>query len=311
MSDFQLNTPVAFIIFNRPDTTERVFAEIAKAKPPKLLVVGDGPRTSRVGEADRVAETRAIIEQVDWDCEVLTNYSDINLGCKRRVSSGIDWVFEQVDEAIILEDDCLPDSTFFRFCEELLARYRSDQRISQINGCNLQFGYCINDDSFYFSNYPLIWGWATWRDRWKNSYDVEMKSWPQIRNEGRLEDWVYSHAEQDFWKNIFEQVYQGKVDTWDYQWTFACKLNGRLSVLPNVNLISNIGFGADATHTTGSSVLANMPIEEMQFPLVYPEGIYASRILDRRVVEKFFSNSLYRTLMNKFIPLIRGLYRKE
>lgn len=161
MPEFQLTTPVAFIIFNRPDTTEKVFAEIAKAKPPKLLVIGDGPRVSRQGEAEKVAAARSIIQCVDWDCEVQTNFSDVNLGCKRRVSSGIDWVFEQVEEAIILEDDCLPDPTFFRFCEELLARYRHDQRIGMISGDNFQFGSRRNDDSYYFSKYVHIWGWAT------------------------------------------------------------------------------------------------------------------------------------------------------
>ena len=149
MSDFQLKTPVAFIIFNRPDTTERVFAEIVKAKPPKLLVVGDGPRANREGDAAKVAAARAITKRVDWPCEVLTNFSEVNLGCKVRVSSGLDWVFEQVPEAIILEDDCLPHQTFFRFCEELLERYRDDQRIGMISGDNFQFGHTINDDSYF------------------------------------------------------------------------------------------------------------------------------------------------------------------
>jgi hypothetical protein len=282
MSEFKLKTPVAFIIFNRPDTTQRVFSEIVKAKPPKLLVVGDGPRASRVGEADKVAATRAIIDRVDWDCEVLTNFSDVNLGCKRRVSSGIDWVFEQVEEAIILEDDCLPHPTFFRFCEELLVRYRHDQRISQINGVNFQSGYRINSDSYYFSKFSHIWGWASWRDRWQSDYDVEMRNWPRIRDEGRVADWVCSQAEQDYWTNIFEKAYQGKVDTWDYQWSFAVLLHGRLSILPNVNLISNIGFGPDATHTTSSGVLANMPVEKMEFPLRHSDGLFACQSLDRR-----------------------------
>src|SRR6185369_14461868 len=170
MADWALTTPVAFIIFNRPDTTEKVFAEIARARPPKLLVIADGPRAGRAGEADRCAATRAIIDRVDWDCKVLTNYSDVNLGCKNRVASGIDWVFEQVPEAIILEDDCLPDPTFFRFCEELLIRYREDERISQICGANFQFGRKRSNDSYYFSRYNHIWGWASWRRAWQH-YD--------------------------------------------------------------------------------------------------------------------------------------------
>jgi len=304
---FKLNTPVAFIIFNRPDTTERVFAEIAKAKPPKLLVVADGPRLGREGEVDQCAATRAIIDRVDWDCEVLTNFSDVNLGCKGRVSSGLDWVFQQVPAAIILEDDCLPHPTFFKFCEELLVRYRYDQRISQINGSNLNFGNRINNDSYYFSRHSYIWGWASWRDRWQDSYDVEIKNWPRIRDERRVEDLVCFRSEQSFWANIFEQVYQGKVNTWDFQWVFACNFTGRLTIVPNVNLISNIGFGVNATHTSGSSVLANLPVEELQFPLIHPEGIFACRIHDRQVFERFYKTPPLLALRSGLARLLRKL----
>jgi hypothetical protein len=140
MTKFQLKTPVALIIFKRPDTTERVFETIRQAKPPKLLVVADGPRTDQPGEAEKCAATRAIIDRVDWDCEVLKNYSDSNLGCGLRPATGISWVFEQVEEAIVLEDDCVPHPTFFRFCEELLEYYRHDERIMSISGINPYFG---------------------------------------------------------------------------------------------------------------------------------------------------------------------------
>lgn len=199
MSSWQLKTPIAFIIFNRPDTTARVFAEIAKAKPPKLLVVADGARSNRQGEAEKVAATRAIIEQVNWPCEVITNFSDKNLGCKNRVSTGIDWVFEQVPEAIILEDDCLPDPSFFRFCEEMLEKYRDDQRIGMISGDNLQFGRRRNNDSYYFSRYVHIWGWASWRDKWQSSYDVRMKKWPEVRDGNWLVDMVRNKKEASVW----------------------------------------------------------------------------------------------------------------
>lgn len=306
MPDFQLTTPVAFIIFNRPDTTERVFAEIAKAKPPKLLVVGDGARVNRPGEAEKVAAARAIIQRVDWECEVLTNFSEVNLGCKRRVSSGIDWVFEQVEEAIILEDDCLPDPTFFRFCQEMLERYRHDQRIGMISGDNFQFGHKVNDDSYYFSNINHIWGWATWRSRWQHDYDVEMKRWPKIRDEGRVSDWFGTTAEQVSFGDTYEKVYQGKIDTWDYQWHFASRLNGRIAVMPNVNMISNIGFGVGATHTTGGSVQANMAVEEMVFPLRHPVAVFASRDLDARYFKRFIATSIYKKIREKVARLVRG-----
>lgn len=305
MRDFKLMLPVAFIIFNRPDTTERVFAEIARAKPPKLLVVGDGPRTGRPGEAEKVAAARAIIQRVDWDCEVLTNFSEVNLGCKKRVSSGIDWVFEQVEEAIILEDDCLPDITFFRFCQEMLERYRNDQRIGMISGDNFQFGRRYGDDSYYFSKYVHIWGWATWRDRWVGSYDVGMAKWPRVRDEGTIADIVGDVHEAVYWGKIFERVHRGAIDTWDYQWVFANWVNGRSSVVPAVNLISNIGFGVNATHTTGVSELENLPITPIKFPLIHPIGVYRCLRADRFSAKKCFKASLWRRICNKVIGWIR------
>jgi hypothetical protein len=282
MAAARITTPVAFLIFNRPDTTQRVFAEIARARPPKLLVVADGPRMHRPGEAARVAEARSIIERVDWPCEVLTDFSAANLGCKRRVSSGMDWVFDQVEEAIILEDDCVPHPTFFPFCEELLKRYRDDERVAQIGGVNFQFGHRRNGDSYYFSRYNHIWGWASWRNRWQGHYDAGLKLWPRARDEGWISDMVRTPKEAKYWTRLFDLVHQGKIDTWDYQWTFACWIQRRLTILPNVNLISNIGFRADGTHTTAENKLAELPLQEMPFPLTHPVGVIENRALDRR-----------------------------
>ncbi|OGU20204.1 MAG: hemolytic protein HlpA-like protein [Hydrogenophilales bacterium RIFOXYD1_FULL_62_11] len=305
MPDFQLTTSVAFIIFNRPDTTERVFAEIAKAKPPKLLVIGDGARVNRPEEAEKVAAARAIIQRVDWECEVLTNFSEVNLGCKRRVSSGIDWVFEQVEEAIILEDDCLPDPSFFRFCQELLERYRHDQRIGLISGDNFQFGRRRNDDSYYFSKYVHIWGWASWRDRWANTYDVTIAKWPHIRDEGWVTDMVGNAREAAFWKKIFERVYRGEIDTWDYQWVFVNWVEGRTTILPAVNLISNIGFDANATHTTGDSELANLATHPLGFPLKHPVGIFRNMQADMFSEKKCFRVPFVKRVRNKLSGWLR------
>jgi hypothetical protein len=305
VSDFKLTTAVAFIIFNRPDTAARVFAEIAKVKPPKLLVVGDGPRSNRAGEADKVAVTRAILARVDWDCEVLTNFSEVNLGCKKRVSSGIDWIFEQVEEAIILEDDCLPDPSFFRYCQEMLERYRDDKRVGTISGDNFQFGRSYGSDSYYFSKYVHVWGWASWRDRWQDSYDVAMGNWPRVRDGGRLADMVGDAREAVYWKKIFERVHQGQIDTWDYQWVFANWLSGRASVLPSVNLISNIGFDQNATHTTGESELANMAVKPMQFPLVHPVGFFRNMRADHFSEEKCFRVPLWKRVRGKLLTWVR------
>ena len=299
MSDFQLKTPIAFIIFNRPDTTERVFAAIARARPTKLLVVGDGPRAHRMDEAAKVAAARAIISRVDWPCEVLTNYSDVNLGCKKRVSSGIDWVFELVEEAIILEDDCLPDPSFFRFCQEMLERYRNDQRVGMISGNNFQFGLSRTSDSYYFSRYNHIWGWATWRRSWRN-YDVEAKIWPKMRDEGWLRSITQSSSEEAFWAAAFTSVFNNKLDTWDYQWVLTSMTQGSLSITPNVNLVSNIGFGSDATHTHGLSIYANMNVTEMTYPLHHPDIFLPNYLADC-----FVANGQFRKL-----NLAQKVYKK-
>ena len=283
-------TPVALIIFNRPDTTERVFEEIRRARPPKLLVVADGPRADMPGEAERCAAARAIIDGVDWDCEVLKNYSDVNMGCKRRVSSGLDWVFDTVPEAIILEDDCLPDPTFFRFCEELLERYRDDLRVAMISGDNFQFGKHRTTHGYYFSRYTHIWGWASWRRAWKN-YDVNVGLWPEIRDGGWLDDMLGDPRAARYWSGMFEMAYRGGADTWDYQWLFACWAQGGLTVLPNVNLVSNIGFGGGGTHTAGISRLADMAVENMPFPLSHPPYMFRDSVADRATEDEQFSGS--------------------
>lgn len=299
MSEFKLSTPVAFIIFNRPDVTEKVFAEIAKAKPPKLLVIADGARKNRIGEDQKVAETRAIINKIDWPCEVLTNFSEVNLGCKNRVASGLDWVFEQVEEAIILEDDCLPHPTFFRFCQEMLDKYRHDQRIGMISGDNFQFGKNPIKESYYFSRYTHIWGWASWRRAWKN-YDRDVKFWPEVYNSGFLRRVMNSSTEYIHWENAFQGVYEGKIDTWDYQWTLSVWRQGMLTILPEINLISNIGFGPEATHTFGTSIFANIPADEIKFPLIHPETFIPNFNADGFTSKIMFSTPL-RSKVRKFI----------
>ena len=287
LDGWSLKAPVCLIIFNRPDTTQKVFEAIRQVKPPKLLVIADGARPERPEEAEKCTTAREIINQVDWDCEVLTNYSDINLGCRKRVSSGLNWVFEQVEEAIILEDDCLPHPTFFRFCEELLERYRHDNGIMAISGDNFQWGRKRTNYSYYFSRYNHIWGWATWRRAWQ-VYDLEMKRWPEIRDSNWLNDILQDSKAVNYWSKIFQGVYEG-FNTWDYPWTFACWIHNGLTILPNVNLVSNIGFGAEATHTKSVTKFANMPTEEMSFPLQHPPFIIRDTQSDEITETTIFS----------------------
>lgn len=288
-NNWQLKTPVAFIVFKRPDTTEKVFEAIRKAKPPKLLVIADGPRADRPGEAENCAATRAVIERVDWECEVLKNYSGINLGCKQRVSSGLNWLFDLVEEAIILEDDCLPHPSFFRFCEELLTYYRDEQRITSISGQNVQFERRRSEYSYYFSHYYHSWGWATWRRAWQH-YDVQMQLWSGVRDSGLLDEILTSKRAVDYWKKTFQSTYDGYVDTWDFQWIFASWLQNGLTIIPNVNLISNIGFSpfGSTNTTTTDSPYASMPTAEMMFPLQHPATLVRNVEAD-----KFTQDTLY------------------
>jgi hypothetical protein len=283
-----LQTPVAFLIFNRPDTTARVFSEIAKAKPSRLFVIADGPRQSRPGEAEKCAAARAIIERVDWDCEILKNYSDVNVGCGIRVATGISWVFEQVEAAIILEDDCLPHQTFFRFCEELLEKYRDDEGVMHIAGNNLLFGRRQMPFSYCFSYFTPSWGWASWRRAWY-SFDLSMRLWPTLRDTTWLLDILGDRRAVEQWRRLFDLSYAGveNVNTWDYQWNFACSVVHGLSILPNVTLVSNIGFREDGTHTKGKhDRRANLSTQEMVFPLKHPPHVARDREADKIFVEE-------------------------
>lgn len=270
MTDWQLKTPVAFIIFNRPHTTEKVFERIRQAKPPLLLVIADAPRPEQPDDEKKCAATRAIIDRVDWECKVLKNYSKVNLGCARRPATGLDWVFDTVEEAIILEDDCVPHPTFFRFCEELLERYRYDTRIMSISGQNVQFGRKRTEYSYYFSRYNHGWGWASWRRAWQY-FDFDMKLWPEVRDGNFLRDILEDPDAVESWTKTFQLTYEGQQNCWDFQFTFACWLQNALNILSPVNLVSNIGHGPEATHTTNATSMFNsMPVESVSFPLKHP-----------------------------------------
>jgi hypothetical protein len=310
-----IHTSVAFIIFNRPDTAARVFAEIARAKPKKLFVIADGPRADHPDDVARCAATRAVVERVDWDCEVLKNYSDINLGCGVRPATGISWVFEQVDKAIILEDDCVPHPSFFRFCEELLDKYTDDERVMQVSGNNFQFGHKRTSYSYFFSCHNICaGGWATWRRAWKY-FDAEVTSWPELCDSKWLLDIVYHSAAAEYWCDKFQRAYdsRGDIHFWDYQWTFACWVQNGLSILPNVTLLSNIGFREDATHTKSPSVTANLQTNEMIFPLIHPPYVLRNADADHFLIEQLVlprRSLLYQRLYRKVYSSMPMLVRK-
>lgn len=276
--------PVVFIIFNRPDTTRQAFETIRAAKPRKLLVVADGPRENRPGEAEKCTATRAIVDEVDWDCDVQRNFSETNLGCRLRVSSGISWAFEVVDKAIILEDDCVPSMSFFPYCADVLDRYESDERVMMVSGNNFLFGHTTTADSYYFSRYPHVWGWATWRRAWAK-YDLNMTEWPEIRGRKLFDQYFPKISERYYWDSLFQYVYDGNIDTWDYQWVYSIWANSGLSVAPARNLVRNIGFHATATHTTGDAAYASLGAEELNLPLTHPSTMLASSDKDELEVK--------------------------
>ncbi len=271
MSTISLQTPIAFCIFNRPQLTARVFEAIKRSRPRQLLVIGDGPRADRPDEAQLVQQTRDILQRVDWECDVKTNFSETNLGCRNRMATGLTWAFEQAEELIVLEDDCLPDPTFFGFAQSLLNHYRDNDQVMMISGDNFQPGP-TSDNSYYFSRWAHIWGWASWRRAW-NHYDLSIESWPADKANGLLAGAVDSRAELQYWSNVFDQVHRGEIDTWDFSWAYALWKRNGLAILPETNLVTNLGFSESATHTIDpASKLANLPTGSMEH-IVHPARI--------------------------------------
>lgn len=268
-----VDKPVLFLLFNRPDLAELVFEEIRKAAPPRLYFSVDGPREDRAGEVELVEQCRRLKDRVDWKCEVFTNFQETNLGCGRAVSEGISWFFEREESGIILEDDCLPSPQFFRFVSDLLDRYRDDEKVMHVTGSNHQRGVKRTSADYYFSRYEHVWGWASWRRAWEK-YDFGIKTWRKSRDRRWLET-LFGNPEKAgrFWTYIFDQVKAGEIDTWDYQWRYTIWDTEGFSIIPEVNLISNIGFDPRATHTLDEASLdANIPHGSLTFPLHHPES---------------------------------------
>ena len=284
MSPIVLDTPVVLIVFNRPETTERVFSSIRNARPSRLLVVADGPRKHSPTDHALCAKVRQIVEQVDWPCEVSRNYSETNRGCKHGPASGISWAFEQVDEAIILEDDCLPHPDFFSYCQDMLARYRDDDRVMTVCGTNLLGKWRESVQGYHFSSYDIVWGWASWSRAWKH-YDITMKSWGDPDARTLFKESLPDQGHYRLWAKGFQQVFDNRLDAWDYQWTFARLLRHGLAVVPSVNLISNIGFSPAATHTKlfdqGMTNLATYPLAS---PLPENCNVIADHDYDSRFI---------------------------
>lgn len=274
-------TPILLIVWRRPHTLRQVIEAIRPVAPSQLYVACDGPNPDRLGEAEKVAATRILIErEIDWPCTIERLYSDTNQGCRLGVSRAITWFFGNVEKGIILEDDCVPDPTFFPFCETLLVRYANDLRVWCITGGNYQDGQVRGEGSYYFSRYPHCWGWATWRSRW-HAHDDAMVGFEVFKARGLIHGIFTDPLEADYWQNLWiRQQSAQALDTWDYQWSYTCMRTSGLTVIPNTNLVTNVGDGPDATHTEGSPNL-HIPVTPLSFPLVHPAFVLRDSDADR------------------------------
>ena len=291
-----INSAILFLIFNRPNETKRVFEIIRELKPKKLYVVGDGSR-NKVEEI-QCSLARKVIE-VDWECEVLTRFNTNNLGCRLNVSSAIDWFFQNEERGIILEDDVIPTKDFFIYCDELLEKYKNDERIGAISGVNFVPNVVKDiDASYFFSNHINIWGWATWRRVWEK-YDVEMRGWKVSKRDKELfglniDGW----KNRSYWSRIFDATSSGKINTWDYQLVYMFYRNKYLSITPKYNLVENIGFNGLATHTSGGKPKHVIEMQTLKtiLPLVHPASIEQNKPADMAVSQIVFSTTILKEL---------------
>lgn len=318
--DKQLTTPVAIIVFKRLAATKQMFATVRAAQPTKLFVIADGWRSKE--ERVQCEEVRTYIEDsVDWPCEVHTNYAAENLGLRKRVVTGLNWVFEQVESAIVLEDDCIPDMTFYRFCEELLERYKDEPRVMQIAAMNVQGKnprFTTHGESYYYSQFGEIWGWATWRRAWQ-LYDEHMAAWPKTKRTGLLHTRLTDEAVIDHLEYRFDFVHaagedRSKSNVWGAQWIFTQLLHNGLSIVPATNLITNIG-DTEGTHVKGSGEFHHMNTIPLTFPLVHPKGFAVNKEADHwslhvssGIKATFAAKVLF--FMKRNLPGIHALLKK-
>ena len=276
----QKKCAILLIIFNRPDTTQVVFDVIKKAKPNKLYIADDAPRSNYENDKILCDQAKKITEVIDWDCNVKRLYQNKNIGCSLGPQAAFNWFFLHEKEGIILEDDCVPDLSFFNFASQMLEEFRNNKKIISINGSNLGFEL-KNGDSYFFSRYMNMWGWATWADR-ANAIDYQLNSWKTEKNH-----LIYLHIKMrnsffDFdinwyryWQHKFDlTVSQKNITWWDWQWIWHQTKYNMLSIIPSVNLVSNIGFNENATHTKETqNPASNLKISTLLFPISHPKKI--------------------------------------
>jgi hypothetical protein len=290
----------------------QVFEAIRQAKPKQLFVAADGPRAGKEGEKERCEEARKIATAVDWDCEVKTLFREENIGCGRGPAEAITWFFEHVEQGIILEDDCLPAQSFFRFCEELLDRHSYEDKIQAISGTNLLTKWNRNNESYFYSINAGFWGWATWRRAWKK-FDVAVPEWNDKTTRALFESFFTNLAHRDIYIKSLNEAFEkeGNVSWWDYQFIFSRIITSSFGIIPNINLVANLGFGNNATHTFDSnSELAKLPINEIEFPLNPPKALIIDWGYDSIYSSRFYPESSASSLQSKIKGRLRNIISK-
>jgi hypothetical protein len=281
--------PVLILAFNRPHTTSRVIAALRQAKPARVFLAVDGARADRPGEQESVNQVHRLAETFDWGCDVQTLFRDRNLGCKVAVSDAITWFFDQVESGIVLEDDCVAHPSFFTFAAELLTRYRDDERVCMISGDNFQLGKRRSPYSYYASRFTHIWGWASWRRAWR-LYDHAMSRWPEQRAAGWLQAYLGNKQAAQYWTRVFDETHGERNSSWAYRWTYSAWVNDALTLIPEVNLVSNIGFGEQATHNVNKrNRFAALPLEAIRLPLRHPP-----ELIDNAMADAFTQKTMFR-----------------
>lgn len=268
-----LDTPILYLIFNRPDLTKITFESICNIKPRKLFIAADGPRLENSSdELNCMIVREYVLSKINWTCELHILFRDENLGCGKAVSSAISWFFNNVDEGIILEDDCLPDYSFYRFCSELLQYHRNNERVMSISGSNLLGNSWCNSEESYLWGFGGIWGWATWKRAWIK-YDFKMNLLKDENSKCKLKKYFKNSNWFNYYYSLFKSVDSFKVDTWDAQWLFSIAISDGLCINPSVNLVQNLGFNQNATHTKDANSFMNgLFYNSINFPLVHPKN---------------------------------------
>jgi hypothetical protein len=279
---FLCKVPVVLIIYRRPQMTARIIDSLRNVKPSEIFVIADGPKN--IKDAVKCQKTRALIKSIDWKCKIYRKYSSKNLGLRKRVVSGLNWVFSKVDRAIILEDDLEIDRSFYRFCSDMLDKYKDNEKVISISGNNFIFGRHKINNSYYFSKFIYSWGWATWKRAWK-LYDDDMLDWPKLKKLGTLKKITGGFGKYLYWTRIFDLTYKEIINSWAYRWIYTSFVNKKLSIVPCENLVANVGIGKDATHTAVKSRVLGIPIKNIKFPLKHPKIIKADIVADA-IVEK-------------------------